>query len=175
MVRNVLSIEKVKGIGYNYDLDEFSLYYPNMVYLVERPKIKFSCNFDFKNFPKDSHTCDFILFEKQYWMDKLITRTFYKISQPYASDHVITPQSKKPLNLKTPKIQYDISVEINPMVINTFRNTIRFNYTAASITLHLRRKSFGVLVGSFYVPTGIFAVLSMASYVINPDMVNKNV
>ena len=50
MVLNVLSIEKIEGIGYNYDLDEFSLYYPNMVYFVERPKIKFACNFDFKNF-----------------------------------------------------------------------------------------------------------------------------
>ena len=30
----------------------------------------------------------------------------------------------------------------------------------------------GLLLGSFYVPTGIFAALSVGSYVINPDIVS---
>ena len=43
---------------------------------------------------------------------------------------------------------------------------------AGVISLNLKRVSLGLLLGSFYVPTGIFAALSVGSYVINPDIVS---
>ena len=49
-----------------------------------------------------------------------------------------------------------------------------FNYASAGIKIYLRRKSLGLLFGSFYAPTATFAMLSMLSYCINPDMVIKN-
>ena len=38
--------------------------------------------------------------------------------------------------------------------------------------IHLQRDGLGLLMGSFYAPTGIFAILAMTSYVINPDAVS---
>ena len=37
----------------------------------------------------------------------------------------------------------------------------------------LHRNSLGLLIGSFYLPTGLFGFLSIGSYIFNPDMVNS--
>ena len=43
--------------------------------------------------------------------------------------------------------------------------------SSAGVMIHLQRDGLALLMGSFYIPTGIFAVLAMTSYVINPDAV----
>ena len=39
------------------------------------------------------------------------------------------------------------------------------------VTIFLKRNTFDLLIGGYYIPTGIFAVLSMISYFIDPDVV----
>ena len=39
------------------------------------------------------------------------------------------------------------------------------------VVIKLKREKLGNLVGGFYVPTGIFALLSMISFFIDPDVV----
>ena len=39
------------------------------------------------------------------------------------------------------------------------------------ITIILKRNTFDLLVGGYYIPTGIFAILSMISYFIDPDVI----
>ena len=66
-------------------------------------------------------------------------------------------------NTTTP---FKIWVEINPV------SSLWGVKSGSGIKLHLQRDSVGLLMGSFFVPTGIFAILSIGSYVINPDIVS---
>ena len=49
-----------------------------------------------------------------------------------------------------------------------------YEYPATGITIHLERNTLGALIGQFYVPTGIFSLLSLISYFINPSSVCVN-
>ena len=46
-------------------------------------------------------------------------------------------------------------------------------WSVSTIKFILHRNSLGLLIGSFYLPTGLFGLLSIGSYIINPDMVNS--
>ena len=49
-----------------------------------------------------------------------------------------------------------------------------YEYPATGITIHLERNTLGALIGQFYIPTGIFSLLSLISYFINPSSVCFN-
>ena len=48
---------------------------------------------------------------------------------------------------------------------------IAFSYTG--IALRMRRKSLGQLLSGFFYPSAAFALLSMISFLIKPDMVSS--
>ena len=70
------------------------------------------------------------------------------------------------LLLSKPRSDFKIWIDIN-------KDTVikQGKLSSAGVMIHLKRDGLGLLLGSFYVPTGIFAVLAMTSYVINPDAV----
>ena len=45
-------------------------------------------------------------------------------------------------------------------------------YPATGIRIHAKRNQLGTILGQFYIPTIVFALLSMMSYFINPDIVS---
>ena len=47
-----------------------------------------------------------------------------------------------------------------------------WDYPAIGIQIRLKRKTLGTLIGGFYIPTAFFAILSMISFFINPDVVS---
>ena len=47
-----------------------------------------------------------------------------------------------------------------------------WDYPAIGIRIRLKRKTLGTLIGGFYIPTALFAILSMISFFINPDVVS---
>ena len=47
-------------------------------------------------------------------------------------------------------------------------------YTYTGMLMRLKRKSLGQLLSGYYYPTATFAILSMVSFLINPDVVSLN-
>ena len=47
-----------------------------------------------------------------------------------------------------------------------------FTYSFTSMKINFKRNQIGLLFGSFFVPTLMFATLSLISYTINPDIVS---
>ena len=47
-----------------------------------------------------------------------------------------------------------------------------WDYPAIGVRIRLKRKTLGTLIGGFYIPTALFAILSMISFFINPDVVS---
>ena len=55
---------------------------------------------------------------------------------------------------------------------NSIKNrTVTFSYTG--IALRMRRKSLGQLLSGFFYPSSAFALLSMISFLIKPDIVSS--
>ena len=160
---HLLSIKRKEGFGY-VDSREYFAYDDHTFFMGEALEITFACNFDFQKFPFDDHTCDFTYFDKLADISKITLNTTDYVA--YWENSIESSQNKSLLKITNTTTPYIISVEINP------NQTVFKSLSAAGIKIHIQRHSIGLLLGSFYVPTGIFAILSMTSYVINPDIVS---
>ena len=160
---HLLSIKRKVGLGY-VDSREYTAYDKHTFYMGEEVEITFACNFDFQNFPFDDHTCDLTYYDKLADVSKIILNSTDYVD--YWGNSIESSQNKSRLNITNTTTPYIISVEINP------NQTVFKSVSGAGIKINIQRGSIGLLLGSFYVPTGIFAILSMTSYVINPDIVS---
>ena len=161
----------MSGFGYK----ELSSYYINDIKsgnnmeMGEVIKVTVYCNFEFQSFPFDEQECDlslydeindmkFTILEEKYLLHYRGNLTHYDGKEwtilPYQHGipYVIKMKSLGPANLTFDGIYEPQSIL-----------TIRFS---------LKRNSFGLLIGSFYLPTGLFAFLSMGSYIIDPEIVS---
>ena len=163
--QNVVYVEKVRGFGYE-ELHEYYITYPNKIQMIENLKVTFACNFKLNTYPFEKHSCDFSLHDKIHTEESLILKPPALV---FHENQYINIHNDSLLFLNTPKISFKVGVKVNPTKLYLQYNSNR--YSVSSINLQIRRNSLGLLIGGFYVPTGIFAVLSMASYVINPAVV----
>ena len=164
---DVLSVEKNDGVGYKHVPEYY--FVPNRqvgeLQISEQLKMKFPCNFQFDTFPFDEHECNLTFYERQYYAKTLILNSPIQI---FHGNQKCCPNESSALILTDPKSPFKIEVQINPF---TFLHDGYATYSISGLKLKLKRDSIELLIGSFFVPTGIFAILSMMSYVINPDVV----
>ena len=64
---------------------------------------------------------------------------------------------------------YEFQLKAIPSFEKVYNGYGAYSYTG--MTFNLRRKSLGQLLSGYYYPTGSFAVLSLISFLINPDQV----
>ena len=70
------------------------------------------------------------------------------------------------------RLPFDISLES----LESFElDQAGFRYSFASFRMILKRNKIGQLFGGFFVPTAMFAILSLISFTINPDIVSKHI
>ena len=136
---------------------KFTILYRNQV----------TCEMDFSNFPFDSHTC--------YW--KL--RSYYentktevlKISHVQNEKDAKLATTDEPIKKQTKLLPFDI--EISPgeegkseLVGGEYKSIafVQFKFTRGN---EGRKK----LITGYYIPTGLFATLSLISYLIKPEIV----
>ena len=165
-ILNALSIKKKDGLGYG-KIQEYYALENNYFQMGEDLEIKLTCNFDFHKFPFDKNKCDFTYYSKVESYSTIILNPPKMVNYGQNKMSQITPGEKKTLLItKSISSEFKIWVEINQ------NSTLWDENSASGITFHFQRNSIGLLMGSFYAPTGLFAVLSMTSYVINPEVVS---
>ena len=114
----------------------------------------------FQDFPFDNHECDFEYWVKEESIIKLNTTSWVWYKKNSIND------TKNTLIITNTTTPFIVFVEINPVY------ELLDSFPTSGIKIILHRDTIGLLIGSFYVPTGIFAILSIASYVIHPDIVS---
>ena len=160
---NLLSLRRKDGLGYG-KRQEYHAYNNHSFTMGEDLEIKFTCNFIFSKFPFDKNECDLTYYDISTTNSTIILSPTSWVD--YWGIH-ITPEKNEPLMItNTTSSEFKIWVEINPNF------TIWSDFESATgIKIHFQRDSIALLLGSFYVPTGLIAILSMTSYVINPEIV----
>ena len=76
---------------------------------------------------------------------------------------------KDPIIIKNSPFPYEFQLKAIPSFEKVYNGFGAYSYTG--MTFNLRRKSLGQLLSGYYYPTGSFAVLSLISFLINPDQV----
>ena len=173
---NVKSVEKLAGFGYS-ELRQFYLSDPkiqkNNMDMCELMKISISCYFDFNSFPFDHQECDFSLYDATNMIEWIILNETQDLCyegmhcNEFGGNGIITLPDQ-------PGIPYKIGMKYMGVLNYQYDSTWNNSTVAYStIKFTFERNSLGLLIGSFYLPTGLFAVLSMVSYIISPDIVSR--
>ena len=127
-------------------------------------QLSFSCNFDFSEFPFDSHDCPIeygsgFFTQQQVRLNK-IQAVFGNISTKFGGDPIILDKLPFPF-------EFQIVVLTNFEITRIYGLT----YSYTGVVLKMRRKSPGQLLCGYFYPTAAFALLSMLSFLIKPDVV----
>ena len=78
------------------------------------------------------------------------------------------------ISIRNLRIPFKIQISIHPQVEYEYLLSRYYPKNMAGLKFVLERDSLSLLLGSFYFPTGVFALLSVGSYIINPEIVSVN-
>ena len=166
-------MERLAGFGY----DKLNQYYifnnddaDEKMSMSEIMRVTVYCDFDFSYFPFDQQYCNLSLF------DPVHSKNWVFVNETeFLCIKGICKREKEWMMLQNQnKIPYLIRMKNIGTSDHTFGDSLfyYFPWSISTIRFSLQRNSLGLLVGSFYFPTGLFAFLSMGSYIINPEMVS---
>ena len=144
--------------------------------MYETLKVTVYCDFDFQFFPFDDQECDLSLYDpinQVSWVifDEIHFLCYY-IKQ-CDEDENEDGERKWMILPDQHAIPYKIGMKRMPTRNWTLTNSSFFSmpFSYSTVKFSLQRNSFGLLIGSFYIPTGLFAFLSTGSFIINPEIV----
>ena len=121
------------------------------------------CTLNFQPFPFDNHECDLSFGSSSIWNDSLIMEPT-KIR--FLDEYKRIGDGK--LHIKQGRLPFNIKMES----LDTFNHTTAgYTYSYCAVRFYFQRNDLGLLLGSFYLPTLLFSILSLVSFFISPDMV----
>ena len=140
----------------------------NEIQYSEEIQITFTCPMSFSEYPFDVHQCDFTLGDYEYETDEVEfdwTTVWYVDEMDKT---LILDKAKKVLYINDTTTPFNFEIGL----IKPFpRRYLDEQYSYSGFRIKLERKSIGVLQSSYFIPTGVFAVVSMVSFLIHPESV----
>ena len=135
----------------------------------EEFQLTFPCRFHLAKFPFDSHECSIYFGDIRYTtnelrLDVVDLKDWSSNNGPSAS------VGGNPLILDDLALPFGFELEVLPNKEMDYS----YNVSMAGILIQIERESLGQLLSSFYYPTASFALLSMMSFLIKPDVVSLN-
>ena len=137
-------------------------------------KITVYCNFNYEYFPFDNQECDLSMYDPINDATYVILNEIYSLCykgmcKTFEEDEWLSLPQQHGLPY-TFRLK---NMGSNNSSLGNDDNYYNFPWSVSTIRVFLHRNSLGLLIGSFYLPTGMFGFLSIGSYIINPDMVNS--
>jgi len=160
---NALSINKASIYGE----DRFEYFWhaePHYKEYAELIQETLTCDFKFNKFPFDEHEC-YLRFHNPHLIKSFLTLTPTKIYVHSKSTNVSQPS----VSIDNSRLQYTITVD---SIETTMTQSTVYEYVNSGLKLKLQRRNIGQLLGGYFGPTAIFALLSLISFIINPDIVS---
>ena len=129
-------------------------------------QLAFSCNFDFAEFPFDTQECPLEYGDGKFTQ---FAMRFNRTGAVFGNQ--TTGSGDDPIILNNLPFPFEFQLVSLPTFEFMDRNMIPYSYTG--IVLKTRRKSPGQLLIGYFYPTAAFALLSMISFLIKPDVVSS--
>ena len=140
-------------------------YKRNQIMYVEALKLKFSCPFDFDNFPFESNHCCL-----SYGDIKSGASHVTLLPAVIIYDNMTTAEG--PIILRSLPFPYKINITSQLTFNKTDKGDDMNLFSLTGVCFDLKRSRMGHMGSAYYYPTTAFALLSMISYLINPDSVS---
>ena len=134
----------------------------------EEFQLTFPCRFHLAKFPFDSHKCSIYFGDIRYTTGEL--RLDVINLKDWSSDNgPSTSVGGNSLILDDLALPFGFELEVLP----TKEKDVNYNVSMAGILIRIKRESFGMLLSGYCYPTISFALLSMVSFLIHPDVVRQ--
>ena len=130
----------------------------------EKFQVTFSCHFHLSKYPFDSHDCQLYFGDMRFNSSQL---NFNPIKIHLKIDE--STQGVDPAIIDNSPLPFEF--QLNPLATKEQDNGL-YNVSKTGMCIKFKRKSLGLLLSGYYYPTMSFALLSMVSFVINPDVVS---
>ena len=158
---NIKEMKPMRGIGYKeYHEYNFLLPPPIRIQFTELLEVTVHCQYELTTFPFDHQECDLSLWDESNGVE------YVMLNETEAG-------YKGQLNVINLPQQYGIPYKIEMKSVGAGNITwYDFKFSTSTLRFSMQRNSIDLLLGSFYIPTGLFGFLSMASYIMNPDTVS---
>jgi hypothetical protein len=167
VVENILKIEKLSIYGGGSSTKYLWIKYPHYIEYAEHIKLTISCDFDFSQYPFDSNECDMDFGDPVYEADYM-QLTGMEI---YFEDKYTSIDEPLPITVLVAGLPYKIDIQAKEE-FKLIAPDADESYSYSGIKFTFTRNSLGLLLGGFYGPTAIFAVLSLISFVIEANAVS---
>ena len=136
----------------------------NMVY-GEEFEMTLSCHFYLAKYPFDSHDCQLYFGDMRFNSSQL---NFNPIKIHLKIDE--STQGVDPAIIDNSPLPFEFQLNSLGAKEVRFGN---LNLSKTGMSIRIKRKSLGLLLSGYYYPTTSFALFSMVSFIINPDVVSK--
>ena len=159
------AVQKISTLGKDNINDFWFKVSENKLWYSEDLEVTFTCEMDFSSFPIDRHFCYFTMGDMEMSLTKI------KYNQSIVEhDFSMIDDMDNWIEINDSNTPFDFKVSlVRPFTKKSVGYVHPFSFTGMSI--ELERKSFGSLMETFYVPTAIFAIVSMISFLIKPSVV----
>ena len=164
---HLLKLEKMEGIGGGRTSKSSFFRSEKIDYLVYGVQLQltFSCYFNFAAFPFDSHVCP------MEFGERLSETNYVTYNPPQILYGIVSHKTgEPPLILSNLTFTYEVHLQSLPAFQKS--NSYGYTYSYTGILMKIERISFGQLMSGYYYPTASFALLSMVSFLIQPDKVS---
>ena len=168
-IQNAIDIKDQRSFG---DMSDslINMWYKSdeqMVLFVEKFVVEFSCSMKFQAFPFDHHACHLDLVN---WLGGS-ARVQLQSPVLYVWDNGSQKEISGPVvNKASNKLDYSFKFESKPSQI-FIENGIKYSMTQIQVSLNRTAEGQAKVFSSFQVPIGVFAILSLVSYVIELEQV----
>ena len=131
----------------------------------EEFQVTLSCHFNLAKYPFDSHECQLYFGDQRYNSSEL---KFNPINIHYNMNR--NSEEVDPIIIDNSPLPFKF--QLKPLAVKE-KDVIGYhNVSFTGMHIKIKRKSLGQLLSGYYYPTTSFALFSMVSFIINPDVVS---
>ena len=127
--------------------------------------VTLSCHFHLAKYPFDSHVCQLYFADRRSNSSDLkfnnITVSYNMNIISKGGEHVIFDYSPLPFEFQLKSLAAKE------------KYVAKYNVSYIGMQLRIKRNSLGLLLSGYYYPSTSFALFSMVSFIINPDVVSQ--
>ena len=159
----VLKIKKITTFGKFNSFDFWINPSENKHWYRETLEVTFACAFDFSNHPFDEHMCQLIMGDYENGVDwMMLNNSKFQYDEMVVTDDFTSFEILDSTTAFTFKLSKLASFKRE-------RGGDLHHFTG--ILFEMKRKGLGSLLNTYYIPTAMFAVMSMISFTIEPSCV----
>lgn len=133
-------------------------------------KAVISCRMDFSNFPFDSHTCNW----KIRAVDTMNVTILNIDSIQQETRNELTASVSQPIPVETTNLPYDIYVSPGAKGVEMVQRE-ETSFVLVNFSFARNKNGKLELISGYFIPTVLFAFLSLVSYLIKPEIVRLTI